>query len=73
MEILCSELSIETFRNNKYVNKEKEIPPDVSGNTFIRKGVTGDWKNYFDDQMNQEWDTWIEKQLAGSQFQMQFD
>merc|ERR1711963_589764 len=42
MEILLSQVDLETFRNNKFVNKEKEIPPDKSGNTFIRKGVTGD-------------------------------
>ena len=73
METLLTQVEFETFRNNKYVNKEKEIPPDKRGNSFIRKGVTGDWKNYFDDKMNREWDPWIEEQLAGSGFKMQFE
>ena len=73
MDTLLAQLDIETFRQNKFVNKEKEIPPDKKGNTFIRKGIVGDWKNYFDDKMNAEWDPWIEKQLAGTGFQMEFE
>ena len=70
IDTLLSQVDVEAFRNNKYVNKDKEIPSDESGNTFIRKGITGDWKNYFDCDMNEDWDPWIEKQLAGSGFKM---
>jgi len=73
MDTLLSQVDVEAFRNNKYVNKDKEIPGDESGNTFIRKGITGDWKNYFDCDMSKDWDPWIEKQLAGSGFKMQFE
>ena len=73
IDTLVSQVDLEAFRSNKYVNKDKEIPADESGNTFIRKGIIGDWKNYFDDNMNEEWDPWIENQLAGSGFNMQFE
>jgi hypothetical protein len=73
MDTLLAQLDIETFRKNKFVNKEQEIPPDKDGNTFIRKGIVGDWKNHFDVEMNAEWDPWIEKQLSGSGFKMVFE
>jgi hypothetical protein len=68
MEKLLPQLDIETFRNNIYVNKVEE-----RGKNFIRKGIIGDWKNHFDEEMNSQWDPWIEKQLKGSSFQMQFE
>jgi len=47
--------------------------PDAEGNAFIRKGKVGDWKNYFDDEMNKDWDAWIADQLKDSGFKMEFD
>ena len=38
----------------------------------MRKGITGDFNNHFDDKMNKEWDDWIDEQLKGSGFTMQF-
>ena len=73
MDTLLEQLDIETFRKNKFVNKQQEIPPDKDGNAFIRKGIIGDWKNYFDEEMNKEWDPWIEKQLKGTNFKMAFE
>ena len=73
MDRLLAEVDIEKFRANEFVNKNKEIPPDGKGSGFIRKGIVGDWKNYFDDEMNAKWDPWIEIQLAGSSFRKVFD
>ena len=47
--------------------------PDAEGNTFIRKGQVGDWKNHFDKDMNKDWDAWIEDQLKGTSFLMEFE
>jgi hypothetical protein len=33
---------------------------------FFRKGVVGDWKNYFDDESVNEWNRWIEENVARS-------
>lgn len=70
---LLSAVHIESFRANKFVNKDKEIPPDEAGNSFIRKGMVGDWRNYFTPDMNREWDQWIGQTLASSDYKMVFD
>lgn len=70
---ILENVDIEAFRRNKYVNKEKEFPPDKDGKGFIRKGVIGDWKNFFDASMNAQWDPWIEKNLHGTGFNMIFE
>ena len=70
---LLKAVDIESFRKNVFVNKSKEVPADDKGNGFIRKGVIGDWKNYFDEEMNDEWDGSIESQLLGTEYTMIFE
>jgi len=33
---------------------------------FVRKGKTGDWKNYFGTELNSEIDAWIAKNTEGT-------
>lgn len=33
---------------------------------FINTGKVGDWKNHFSPEMNKKLDSWIEKNLAGT-------
>ena len=73
MDKLIKAVDIESFRKNVFLNKSKEVPADGKGNGFIRKGVIGDWKNYFDEDMNDEWDGAIEKQLLGTEYTMVFE
>ena len=53
-------LAIETF---------SEYPQDPSGENpmvkFFRKGVVGDWKNYFHGEKLKIWDQWIVENLRG--------
>ncbi|CAG9829239.1 unnamed protein product [Diabrotica balteata] len=65
-EILEEHLSIDNFRNNKSVNAEEDKDIGVISNpegSFIRKGVVGGWRPYFDDELNAEADRWIEENL----------
>ena len=73
MDKLLKSVDIESFRNNVFLNKSKEVPADNKGNGFIRKGIIGDWKNYFDNEMNDEWDGSIENQLLGTDYNMIFE
>ena len=73
MKNLLTAVDLESFRGNKFVNKTHFYKTDENGHSFIRKGVIGDWKNHFDEEMNKEWDSEIEKQLSGSEFRMIFE
>ncbi|XP_011661042.1 sulfotransferase 1C2A-like [Strongylocentrotus purpuratus] len=44
-----------------------------SGNSFMRKGIIGDWKNYFTDDQNRRYDELYEKEMAGSGLVMDFE
>ena len=39
---------------------------------FYRKGMVGDWKNYFKGEKLKNWDTWISKNLEGSDIEFNF-
>ena len=59
-------MSFESFKSNDSVNKKHEIDQSDDKGSFIRKGIVGDYKNYFQSQETiREWDLWIEGQLKG--------
>ncbi|KAJ8722511.1 hypothetical protein PYW07_003691 [Mythimna separata] len=65
MNRLCDHLSFENFKNNKSVNFEelRKLGVLANGETFIRKGKSGGWRAYFDDEMAQQAERWIEDNL----------
>ena len=72
MERLLEAVDIESFRKSVFVNKINYVIPDEDRNTFIRNSTIGDWKNYFDKKMDEEWEAAIQKQLLASDFTMVF-
>jgi len=65
---LITHLGFDSFAKNNAVNNEfcKEFGILKQEGHFIRKGITGDWKNHFSPEMNSRLDEWIAKNLAGS-------
>ncbi|KAJ2951136.1 hypothetical protein O0L34_g5525 [Tuta absoluta] len=69
---LCDHLSIENFKKNKSVNSDelKELNgPLVTGEqSFIRKGKVGGWRDYFNEELMQQAETWMEENLRNTDF-----
>ncbi|KAJ8722505.1 hypothetical protein PYW07_003685 [Mythimna separata] len=65
MTRLCDHLSFENFKKNKAVNYEdlKEFDIVSPKENFIRRGKAHGWHDYFDEEMTQQADQWIEDSL----------
>ncbi|KAJ8722506.1 hypothetical protein PYW07_003686 [Mythimna separata] len=65
MARLCDHLSFENFKNNKSVNFEELREYDVLSpeEVFIRKGKAGGWRDYFDEEMTEQAQRWMEDNL----------
>ena len=59
---LLEHLGINNFRTNKAVNNEFLLKKDRSYD-FIRKGVVGDYKNWFTDEKVKEWNQWVDESI----------
>ena len=59
-------LYIDNFR--KIVVEQNEGKPEVQEmmKKFIRKGIVGDWKNYFDEENCKCFDQWILDNISGT-------
>ncbi|XP_068629941.1 sulfotransferase 1B1-like [Battus philenor] len=62
---LCSHLSFENFKNNQSVNIDevRRLGLLAENEKFVRKGKSGGWKEYFDEDMARKAELWIAKNL----------
>lgn len=69
LSVLAHHLHIDNFKKNPNTNraelKEKGAAFSDRGD-FVRKGKTGDWKNYFTVEMNEKFDKWLAEKLRGT-------
>ncbi|XP_041479106.1 sulfotransferase 1C2A-like [Lytechinus variegatus] len=68
--------TFKAMKNNPSSNPDSIISPAISrGNnqSFMRKGIIGDWKNYFTADQNRKFDELYEKKMAGTGLVMQFE
>jgi len=72
---LIDHLSFNKMKNNPSVNKEegKKLGYFKGDGNFMRKGVAGDWKNYFTDEMNKRMDEAIEKHFKPIGLEFQYE
>ncbi|CAK1581631.1 unnamed protein product [Parnassius mnemosyne] len=65
IEKLCEHLNIDNFKKNKSVNFDNLNDAGLLNEkeSFIRKGNVGGWRDYFDEEMTEQADRWIEENL----------
>lgn len=65
---LIDHLSIDNFRKNPMINGQelKDCGILNEGSSFVRKGASGDWRHYFSQELENEVDEWIAKNLMGT-------
>ncbi|XP_037082658.1 luciferin sulfotransferase-like [Pollicipes pollicipes] len=74
---LCEHLSFSSMSKNDKVNREvyRDVIMDENKkeNKFIRKGQIGDWKNYFDEDLNRRFDAWIQANSHGIDIEFKYE
>ena len=75
VEALVDHLSFKQMRNNPAVNKEerRKLGLFTGEGSFLRKGETGDWKNFFTDEMNRRMDEAIERHFEPIGLEFQYE
>jgi len=62
IEMIERKNSFENMKKNPNANPLSGIKGDGKG--FQRKGIVGDWKNHFDEEMESMWDKYIEDNVS---------
>ena len=70
-----TELKILQLDDFLHIDNMRKVSSEAMGGDqrfkkHFRKGIVGDWKNYFDDENNAIWDKWIEKNLKGTDIEI---
>ncbi|KPJ06272.1 Sulfotransferase 1C4 [Papilio machaon] len=70
IEKLCDHLKIDNFKKNNSVNFKdmQQIGVFSTKGSFIREGKVGGWRKYFDEEMTQQAEQWIEENLRDTDF-----
>ncbi|GBP28009.1 Sulfotransferase family cytosolic 1B member 1 [Eumeta japonica] len=71
IQVLCEHLKIDKMKENKSIQPDWMQNPAIiteGAEGFIRKGKAGGWREYFDEEMSAEAETWIQENLRGTDF-----
>ena len=60
---LCEAMTFSNYKKISSMNNMKDSFNEGKGE-FTRKGVVGDWVNYFDKELDESWNDWIKENLA---------
>ncbi|XP_077998116.1 amine sulfotransferase-like [Glandiceps talaboti] len=58
--------SFQQMRSNPSVNMERELGIDLQRAEFIRKGIVGDWQNYFTVAQNAEFEEYYDEKMKNT-------
>jgi len=72
---LADYLDVRNMKQNPAVNHQDRHQRGAfaEGESFIRKGVAGAWKKYFDQTLEKEFDEWIEKKTTNIEIPFKWD
>ena len=65
-KILADNLSFDKMKRKQMSTPTAGINVPDGQLHFMRKGIVGDWKNHFDEEMMAEWNAWIRSHVAGT-------
>ncbi|CAK1545181.1 unnamed protein product [Leptosia nina] len=62
---LCEHLKVDSFKKNPSINNVqfKELGLMKPNEEFVRKGKSGGWRDYFDEEMTAQAEKWMEENL----------
>ncbi|XP_071957089.1 sulfotransferase 1C4-like [Antedon mediterranea] len=66
LEEVVKHCSFGSMKNNPKINRTNSKIIDVSISPFVRKGLVGDWKNYFTVNQSEALDKLLEEKMKGS-------
>ena len=72
---------LEKLRDHLKIDNMRKMAVDIAttekdrvmNERFFRKGKVGDWKNHLSEERQAMFDTWIKKNLEGTDIQMTFE
>ena len=61
---ILKQITFDSMQKNPLTNQITDPENDCSASKFMRKGVVGDWKNYFDERQKTKVEQELEKKVA---------
>lgn len=75
VDTIVDHCTFESMKANKMVNREK-LPIsdlfDMTKSKFMRKGIVGDWQNYFTEEQNAAFEEVYKRRMADSDLHIEF-
>ncbi|XP_030846051.1 sulfotransferase 1C2 [Strongylocentrotus purpuratus] len=72
IEKIAEASTFKAMKKNPSSNPDTVLQKSNQDSSFMRKGVVGDWKNYFTDEQNKRFDELYDKEMAGSGLEFEF-
>jgi hypothetical protein len=72
LESVAQNCTFEAMKARPETNLDQYPEHFKPGTSFLRKGIVGDWKNYFSEEQLQAFDQWYNSHIQGSDLKFEF-